>query len=678
VGFRLAVAAGCLAALALTLGLVAAVVPPRAAPPTEAVAEGPDPSAGDPEPGDTAVPPAVPVREQPPLVPREDKAAERLLNSLLPPVGGLPEAAPRSVAARKKTHPTPYQFMHLDQSRESDLRAQLCLAPEIGLGGTGLRVYQSYVQTIALNLPVTVIVNQSDPAPLLQVLPDLRGLPLRAGPSCQLTGKQAATLDALSRKLRIYLSVAAPQDAQGHRSDPARLHEALRAEKRGKRPEWLRAEAVPTLMQMLMPEEAPVRRMLVELLTEIRHRAATEALARRAVFDLDAEVREAAVNALRERPADDYRPILLQAFRYPWAPAAEHAAEALAVLKDRDAVPHLVTLLKQPDPAAPRKLPNKYVVVQEVVRANHLNNCLMCHPPAVTGNDPVLGLDPVVSLPVRTRGAPPAGAVQRIQSTPGSHGYGGGGSATQTPVVIRGDVTFFRQDFSVQLPIPRAAPPRGQPGAPAAPTQRFDYVVRTRFLTREELVQYKKTQTDRPTSYPQREAVLFALRRLTGDDAGPTTEAWLERFPRAEEDVEAARLSRKLIQTASPRRDLLLIRLRDGKEPANTRALAVAIPSLKGEFQEKARAALAERLGRLAPRALRSHLRDDDPEVRQAALQVCYEKGDRAYVPDLIALLSDAEPVTARTAAAGLHSLTGQDLDSPAEWQAWWKKQGTK
>jgi HEAT repeat protein len=630
------------------------------------------------------------VREKQPLVPREEKAAERLLSSLLPPVGGLPEAAPRSVAARKKTHPTPYQFVRLDQSRESDLRSQLVLAPEIGLGATGTRVYQSYVQTIALNLPVTAIANPADPTPLLQVLPDLRGLPLQAGPRCQLTGKQAATLDALSRKLRIYLSVAAPQDAQGHRSDPARLHEALRAEKRGKRPEWLRAEAVPTLMQMLMPEEAPVRRMLVELLTEIRHRTASEALARRAVFDLDAEVREAAVNALRERPADDYRPILLQAFRYPWAPAAEHAAEALAVLKDRDAVPHLITLLKQPDPAAPRKLPNKYTVVQEVVRANHLNNCLMCHPPAVTGNDPVLGLDPVVSLPVTTRGAPPASAVQRIQGTPGSHGYGGGSGSTttrvgrntftttQVPVVIRGDVTFFRQDFSVQLPIPRAAPPRGQPGAPAAPTQRFDYVVRTRFLTRDEIVQYKKYQTDQPTSNPQREAVLFALRRLTGEDAGPTTEAWLERFPRAEEDVEAARLSRKLIQATPLRRDLLLTRLRDGKEPANTRALAVAIPSLKGDFQEKARAALAERLGRLAPRALRSHLRDEDPEVRQAALQVCYEKGDKAYVPDLIAMLSDAEPVTARTAAAGLHSLTGQDLDSPAAWQAWWKKQGTK
>lgn len=31
-----------------------------------------------------------------------------------------------------------------------------------------------------------------------------------------------------------------------------------------------------------------------------------------------------------------------------------------------------------------------------------------------------------------------------------------------------------------------------------------------------------------PKPYPQREAVLFALRALTGKDVGPTTGAWLD------------------------------------------------------------------------------------------------------------------------------------------------------
>ena len=54
-------------------------------------------------------------------------------------------------------------------------------------------------------------------------------------------------------------------------------------------------------------------------------------------------------------------------------------------------------------------------------RTNHLNNCLLCHPPAATAVEPVLGLDPVVSIPV-SPGL--AAVVNRLQTTPGSHGYG--------------------------------------------------------------------------------------------------------------------------------------------------------------------------------------------------------------------------------------------------------------
>ena len=116
-------------------------------------------------------------------------------------------------------------------------------------------------------------------------------------------------------------------------------------------------------------------------------------LAKRAVFDVDAGNREAAVQALKGRPGDEYRSVLLAGLRHPWAPAADHAAEALAELRDRAAVPSLVDLLGQPDPVAPVKR-GEVTVVREMVRLNHLTNCLICHAPALTGRELVKGAVP--------------------------------------------------------------------------------------------------------------------------------------------------------------------------------------------------------------------------------------------------------------------------------------------
>src|SRR5262249_24106573 len=112
--------------------------------------------------------------------------------------------------------------------------------------------------------------------------------------------------------------------------------------------------------------------------------------------------------------------------------------------------------------------------VREVVRVNHLHNCLMCHAPATTANDPVRGLvpDPTQPLP------PP-------NSTPYYEGRNG--------IFVRADVTYLRQDFSVPQPVDHAA---------IWPVhQRFDYVVRYRYPTDEELKRHE------PETYPQREAV---------------------------------------------------------------------------------------------------------------------------------------------------------------------------
>jgi hypothetical protein len=515
----------------------------------------------------------------------------------------------------------------------------------------------------------------TDSATLLTVLPGATGLPVRFGPRARLGPKSAATMDLLSRKLRIYLAAAAPPGPDGHRPPPDVLAAALRQDRRGKRCEWLRAEAVPTLMQMLMPEDAPVRGMLVELLAEIPGPVATEALARRAVFDLDPAVRARAAEALHGRPASVWRPVLLAALRYPWPPAADHAAEALATLEDRDSVPALVTLLKEPDPSAPRRLRQGGALVREVVRAAHLNNCLLCHPPALSGDEPVIGLDPVLTVPQLSRSG---SAAQRVQGTAGSHNYGGGrgspgspGSSggfqiVQVPLPVRGDTTYLRQDFSVQLTVanvPVAAGP--------APAFRYDYFLRTRRLTKAELSRLKDPPA--AATYPQREAVLFALRSLTGRDPGPATEAWVRLFPTAHDEVEGAKLAGRFAHANALGLARLLALAETLPDGVAVRGLGGALPRLRGEPRDKVHAALVARLARLDADALRGWLHAAEPELRRAAVAACGRREDAGLVADLVALTEGDDPAMAGQASGELEKMTGRRVPSPAAWRDWWK-----
>src|SRR5207247_1005390 len=154
---------------------------------------------------------------------------------------------------------------------------------------------------------------------------------------------------------------------------------------------------------------------------------------------------------------------------------------------------HLIRTLEEPDPAGPRTLRTKYTVLEEVVRINHLNNCLLCHPPAVAGGEPVPGVDPVVNMtvPATAQAANLIARLQGIAAGGGGHDYANRATSTtgltggrgrrprlvplQVPVVVRADITFVRQDFSVQLPptVPGVALPviRPIPGrTPLPPT----------------------------------------------------------------------------------------------------------------------------------------------------------------------------------------------------------------
>jgi hypothetical protein len=290
------------------------------------------------------------------------------------------------------------------------------------------------------------------------------------------------------------------------RPDPEALRQVILAD--GERHHWMRDEAVPTLQQLLMAENKPLRLLLVDLLDQIRGPHASASLAGRAVYDVDAEVREAAVRALRERPAEEYTPVLLDGLRYPWAPAADHAAEALVFLGVRDAVPELLALLDQPAPDAPcRKSAGSAPVVRELVRINHLNNCLLCHAPSIQTGDLVRGRQPDPSRPL-----PPPFSPEYYVTTDASATF------------VRADVTYLRQDFSVRQPVSQHGP--------WPEYQRYDYLVRLRTATPAEVATVRGPG-------PQQQAVLFALRELTGADPGPSAEDWKRHFFRADKAVKA-------------------------------------------------------------------------------------------------------------------------------------------
>ena len=75
---------------------------------------------------------------------------------------------------------------------------------------------------------------------------------------------------------------------------------------------------------------------------------------------------------------------------------------------------------------------------------------------------------------------------------------------------------------------------------------------------------------------------------------------------------------------------------------------------------------LAERLSRMTVATLRDKLKDDRTEVRRAATLACAMKEDKAFIPDLIAVLDDAEGIVVRAAGAGLRVLTGENFGPPA------------
>jgi hypothetical protein len=163
-------------------------------------------------------------------------------------------------------------------------------------------------------------------------------------------------------------------------------------------------------------------------------------------------------------------------------------------------------MLEAEDPREPvkKEVRGKQVnVIREMVKVNHHRNCMMCHAPANSGPTNSNALTAEVAVP----GSPLART---------SDGY----ARSTTELLIRLDVTYLRQDFSVKLSVGEAEP--------WPEMQRFDFFVRERHLSDEEAKRYREKLSPKEDGEvtPYQKAALAALREMTGKEAAPNAAAW--------------------------------------------------------------------------------------------------------------------------------------------------------
>jgi Protein of unknown function (DUF1573)/HEAT repeats len=314
------------------------------------------------------------------------------------------------------------------------------------------------------------------------------------------------TNDASMPKVRVPVTVEVEPGAKTPRTVepvPEVMASAPKAAQRRVRVEIDPAARVTSLMQVLAPESAETRLGLVEYLDSLAHPDATRALAKLAIFSEEPEIRSAAVRSLKMRRDRDYTDILLAGLKYPWPAVAERSSEAIVKLGRGDLVPHLIEVLESPDPRAPqtREINGKKVsVVRELVRINHHHNCLLCHAPATSSRDGASKEEAEKLAPLTAQIPVPSESMTAYYRP------------SNPDILVRFDVTYLRQDFSVKLPVKDADP--------WPEMQRYDFLVRTREVTEEEAGAYREflQPSGAENMSPYQRAALSALRELTGHD----------------------------------------------------------------------------------------------------------------------------------------------------------------
>jgi hypothetical protein len=408
---------------------------------------------------------------------------------------------------------------------------------------------------------------------------DLHGMPFAMGDACRTLGTRAKYLAIFSAGVRSIVSestevteaMPTPRiNAGKFWGKMAQMQAEVDLQTRtlcDQDRDDLEAARVGVVMQILGPESSAVRTGLVKFLSKTPHVDATRALARLVLFSAEDEVRLAAIQALKLRREKDYSFTLVQGFRYPLPEVARRAADALIRLECNDAVPQLIDMLDESDPRLPvtKEVEGKKVaVVQEMVRVNHHRNCMLCHAPSdtevsnaaavvrpktfsqttiteivpvteeITVKAPDGGKDSVKTV---TKLAPVTKTIAtEVELNPSlsaqvplpneqlpslsEGGYGRGGSSPD--IMVRIDVTYLRQDFSLMMPVHEAAP--------WPDMQRFDFLVRSRVLSAKEAEEFRQQapKAVAGSTTPYQRAILFALRELTQRDTAPTPQAWRE------------------------------------------------------------------------------------------------------------------------------------------------------
>ena len=234
------------------------------------------------------------------------------------------------------------------------------------------------------------------------------------------------------------------------------------------RVDWKHANSVTILEQMLQVEPSTHRLLLLNMLRQIEGRTASEAIARRALFDMDPAVRDAAANALDDRPRPEYAQVIGKGMNYPWAPVVERARQVRWKQLTKAARENSADSVRAPGAqdvrlvnigqraARPYQDEEGTWVMDELVKVNHLRNCVMCHQVSCDTNDPLRGQIPS-----------PGERLPRIYYSSNKGNF------------VRADIVYLRQDFSVMLPVED----HGQ----WPQQQRFDFFVRTRPATGEDL-----------------------------------------------------------------------------------------------------------------------------------------------------------------------------------------------
>jgi hypothetical protein len=330
---------------------------------------------------------------------------------------------------------------------------------------------------------------------------ELRGLPFVMGAACRQDRGKAVSFQVSVSAVREGLECDINQIFGRNPKDPHGIF-------------WIYAKqeidtdhGIAALTQIVGPEPISMRASLLARLKRSNLPEATRAIARSAIFESDAEIRVAAVTALKDRPRAEYDDILMHGLRYPLATVARRSAQAMLALNRTDLLPKVAAFLDEAAPGdpAPQQVDGKQAcVVNELVRINHHRNCLLCHPPTQTGEThEVPGVIPIAGTPFPTSPREAYGAAQSLGEP-----------------MVRADTTYLRQDFSVLMPVAGAAP--------WPEMQRFDFLVRTRVVEGKELATLQANMQARAADFlsENHKAAMKVLRDLSGQDAAPNTAAW--------------------------------------------------------------------------------------------------------------------------------------------------------